>query len=251
MTLRLRQVALVATDLDRAVADLIAVFGLDTPFHDPGVGVFGLRNAVFAVGATFLEVVSPLQSDASAARFLARKGGDAGYMVIVQTDDLSRERRRLVELGVRIVFETELDDIATLHLHPLDVGGAIVSIDAARPWQSWRWGGPDWERRAPTDQVRRIVGAGIECVDPARTSARWAEVLGRATPVSNGERRMIALEEGMIVFSPCTGLVEEGLASVAIDAASPETIIENARARGLRVDGDAVIICGTRFRLTP
>jgi hypothetical protein len=251
VTLRLRQVALVAHDLDRSVADLAAVFGLGPPFNDPGVEVFGLRNAVFALGTTFLEVVSPLRDDASAARFLARKGGDAGYMVIVQSDDLNRERRRLSNLGVRIVFETEFEDIATLHLHPRDIGGAIVSIDAARPWQSWRWGGPDWEQRGRTQHVRGVIGAGISCLDPARTAARWAEVLGRLAPTSDGESRRIELEEGTLDFSPCLRQLDEGLARVVLDVESHGLIIRNARERGLQVEADELFICGTWFQLTP
>ena len=56
--------------------------GLDEPFRDPGVGVFGLENAVFAVGDTFLEVVAPVQPDTTAGRYLQRRGGDSGYMAI-------------------------------------------------------------------------------------------------------------------------------------------------------------------------
>jgi hypothetical protein len=41
VTLRLRQIALAANDLERAMADASAVFDLAPPFHDPGVEVFG------------------------------------------------------------------------------------------------------------------------------------------------------------------------------------------------------------------
>jgi hypothetical protein len=57
--MRLRQIALVGKDLEAAEADIRAILGLDYAYDDPGVGQFGLRNAVFPVGETFLEVVSP------------------------------------------------------------------------------------------------------------------------------------------------------------------------------------------------
>ena len=56
--MRLRQIALVASDLAAAQANIAAVLGVDYAYDDPGVGKYGLRNAVFAIGDTFLEVVS-------------------------------------------------------------------------------------------------------------------------------------------------------------------------------------------------
>jgi hypothetical protein len=48
--------------------------------------------------------------------------------------------------AVRTVWEKELPDIRAMHLHPKDIGGAIVSIDQPVPAPSWRWGGP-WRRQ--------------------------------------------------------------------------------------------------------
>jgi len=110
--MRLRQVALVARELDPVVADLTAVLGIEVAFHDPGVAEFGLRNAVMPVGDTFLEVVSPVQETTTAGRWLERHGGDGGYMVILQTEDLEADRRRLARLGIRLVWQIALDDIA-------------------------------------------------------------------------------------------------------------------------------------------
>jgi hypothetical protein len=76
--MRLRQVAFAADDLDAAVGDLCAVLGIRVAFNDPGVAVFGLRNAVLAVGDTFLEVVSPVETDTAAGRYMARRGSDCG-----------------------------------------------------------------------------------------------------------------------------------------------------------------------------
>lgn len=62
---RLRQVAVVARDCGAVAGELSQAFGWAQPYHDPGVRQFGLTNAVFAVGHTFLEVVAPLQPDLS------------------------------------------------------------------------------------------------------------------------------------------------------------------------------------------
>src|SRR5215469_16464890 len=146
---RLRQVALVAADCDTTASQLQEEFGWPDPFHDPGVGRFGLTNAVFAVGDTFVEVVAPTQPGTTAGRYLERRGGDGGYMAIFQVPDLAAARHRLADRGVRVVWTADLPDIAATHLHPKDVPGAIVSIDWAEPPEAWRWAGPSWTGQAP------------------------------------------------------------------------------------------------------
>ena len=103
--LRLRQIALVATDLASAEAEVTSALGVRLCFRDPGVGVFGLHNALFPVGDQFLEVVSPTREGTTAGRQLAKRGGDGGYMVLVQTDDLAGFRQRFADPGVRVAYE--------------------------------------------------------------------------------------------------------------------------------------------------
>src|SRR5215469_12540815 len=92
--MRVRQVALVSADLERVTGELAAAFGLKVAYNDPHIHHYGLKNAILPVGAAFLEVVEPIRDDASAARHLKRRGGDAGYMVIFQVADAPAERAR-------------------------------------------------------------------------------------------------------------------------------------------------------------
>src|SRR2546421_1740808 len=89
--MKLRQTVLVARDLDAVVADLTAVLGIEVAFNDPQVREFGLRNAVMPIGDSFLEVVSPIDPKATAQRYLERRRGDGGYMLILQCDDLDAD----------------------------------------------------------------------------------------------------------------------------------------------------------------
>lgn len=165
--MRLRQVALAAWDLEAAKRDL-ETKGLRAPFRDPGVGEFGLDNAVYPVGDTFLEVVSPMRDGTTAGRYLDRRGtSPVGYMVLVQVDDLDVLRKRAADLGVRTVWSVDLDDIRASHLHPRDLG-AITSIDEPVDPASWRWGGPGWQERAVPGRVDAVEVAGA---DPAVWSA--------------------------------------------------------------------------------
>ena len=179
MTVRLRQVALVAADLAAAEEQITARLGLELCFNDPGVGQFGLVNALFAIGDQLLEVVSPATEGTTAGRLIERRGGDGGYMVIVQASRAEQARllARLPDLGIRVVWHHDYDDIGGLHLHPRDIGGAIVSIDWAEPIESWRWGGPVWHEHVRTDVVSAMAGVVIGANDPAAMAARWAEAL--------------------------------------------------------------------------
>ena len=183
---RLRQVALVAHDCEKIATALQKTFGWADPFHDPGVGEFGLINAVFAVGDTFVEVVSPAQPDTTAGRYLARRGSDSGYMAIFQMPSLEEARRRVTDLGARVMWKVDLDDIAGTHLHPKDIPGAIVSLDWASPTNSWRWAGPAWTGTAPDHPSGGIAGITVEVKEAAVAAQRWARVLGLDVEVDGG-----------------------------------------------------------------
>lgn len=164
-----------ARDLDAVTGQLRSKLGLAEPFSDPGVERFGLRNAVFALRDTFLEVVSPIRPDAPAARLLERRGGDTGYMLMFQVDDLDAARERVRAAEVREVLDISLDGMTEVHLHPADMRAAIVSLSRPRPPEAWRWGGPGWEERAAPYQ---LTGATITVSQPVSVGATWQTILG-------------------------------------------------------------------------
>jgi Glyoxalase-like domain len=209
-------VALVARDCGQVAGELRRAFGWPPPFHDPGVGRFGLTNAVFAVGDTFVEVVAPAQPDTTAGRYLKRRGGDGGYMAIFQVPDLAAARRRIARLGVRVVWKADLPDIAATHLHPRDVPGAIVSLDWAAPEQSWRWAGPSWTGRVPGHAPGGVTGLTIEVSDPAAAARRWAAVLGIPAP-GRGPATVDLPDSGQrLRFVPAGAGRGEGITEVTI-----------------------------------
>jgi len=176
--LRLRQVVVAATDLASTRAAIEDALHLPHVWADPGVAHFGLRNALYAVGDTFLEVVSPSHDDAPARRFLERAGHDAGYMAIVQTTEpLDEVRRRVQGLGMRIVFEAIGEGITGLHLHPSDTDGTLLSIDRGDREAAWPWAGPAWEA-APDRGYSAITGATFAVGSPSEVAARWGALLG-------------------------------------------------------------------------
>lgn len=222
---------MVAADLAAAEQRVEQQLGVELCYRDPGVAAFGLRNALFPIGDKLLEIVSPTKPGTTAGRLLDKRGGDGGYMVILEVDDLEPLRRRFDEVGARVVYEAVGEGIVGLHLHPADVGGAILSIDRADTWGEWPWAGPTWRQHVRDDVVTEVVAVEIDAADPAAMAARWGEVLGRAVV-----DRTIALDEGEIRFVPA-GERGEGVAGFEL------MVADQARA-GL------VEICGCSFRLT-
>lgn len=236
---RMRQAVLVAQDYDAVAAELQSALGLGDPFHDPGVGHFGLRNGVFNPGRDFIEIVSPTRAGTTAGRFLERLGGDGGYMIMFQVPDADAARARMEQLGVRIVWTVEHPDIVDLHLHPKDVPAAIVSLTDARPADSWRWGGEPWEGAVPAHGPGRLTGLTVQAEDPAGLAARWGEVLDVTPGTADGAPALV-LEDGaqVVRFVPASGGTE---AIVGIGVAVP------AEVRGGR---DTVTIGNVAFSLS-
>jgi hypothetical protein len=232
---RLRQAVLVAAELELVASALKSALGLGEPFRDPGVGEFGLTNAVFALGDCFLEVISPARPDTAAGRYLARHDGGGGYMAIFDLTDLEAARVRAEQSGVRIVWQIDLPDISGTHLHPADMRGAIVSLDRSRPYGSWRWGGPQWTGRTGSGAPGRLAGITVAVGDPLAVATRWAHVLG--VPRSGGRRPELRLDEAQVHFVAAEDERGEGLVEIAIED-SPQ----------LRRLGQAIELGGVRLR---
>ncbi len=164
MKLRLRQIALAVADLDAATSQASQVLGLGPAYQDPAIVRYGLRNAVYAIGNTFLEFVSPITENTTVGRLLAKQGGDCGYMVILQTDAADEARARIDAAGVRVADQLDRNGAGFMHLHPKDVGGTLLSVDYMPRWSDWEWGGPDWQSCATHGEA--ITGVGINALDP-------------------------------------------------------------------------------------
>jgi len=251
--MRLRQIAFIARELEPIGAQLGKVFDLKIGFRDPGVAHFGLENIVMPVGGEFLEVVAPFRDDASGARYLARRGGDAGYMVILQDEDALPHRERLAKAGVRVIATSRGDDYCYTHFHPGDCAGVLMSIDSVVGDARWReresnWppAGPDW-RAQPSSQALGISAVTIQSRDPLGACERWCELLDRPAR-TGGDTLEIGLERGAIRFVAPVDDDGTGVVGLDIEVKDAAAALERARQAGLPVAGGAVEICGVAIR---
>ena len=243
--MRIRQVALAASDLEKTDATLRRLLGCDQSYADPEIIYFGLDNRLYTLGDCFLEVVSPVQPNTAAGRFLDRRGGDCGYMVIVQVENLAQEQERLADTAIRTVFADDRGNAKAIHLHPKDVPGAIPSLDEMRPPESWLWAGDGWEQRAGR-YVRGILAVEIRSPDPKATGQCWAEAYGiELMPAGNGWR--LEMGETEIRFSHDSTAVEPALMAIDVDAVDLDAICAAADGLGLERDGHVVSVCGMAF----
>ena len=250
--LRLRQICLVARELEPVVDDLCAVFGVQVCHRDPEVGQFGLHNALMPFGSSFIEVVAPTQEGTAAGRYLERRHGDGGYMVILDSEALPRWRSHVAEIGVRIAAPLTLGDYEGMQLHPRDTGGALLEINTtlggADLQQGAYWpAGPHWRDHVLTERVEGIAGAVLQGDDPAALARQWSRILQR--PVTQPADWRLDVDNATLRFVKAADGRGEGLTAVRLQVRDAEAIRHAAQARALPCDVDSVTVCGVRFEL--
>lgn len=247
--IRLRQICLVARDRDSVVADLTEVFNIRVAFNDPAVAGFGLHNAVLPVGDQFLEVVSPVREGTAAGRYLDRRGGDGGYMLIFQSDEQEAVRSRIKKMGIRTVLDSEMDGYTCMQLHPADTGVTFLEIDRQEPPADWHPAGASWRTAVDTTLVTSLGQSDVGCTDPEKSSALWGEIMG--LPVTIGRNcgmHKVRPVDFCVRFTPA-GPRGEGIDAVDINVKDAAEIRRRAAERGLLLDDESVTIGGVRFVL--
>jgi hypothetical protein len=251
--LRLRQLCLVAHELEPAIADLGAIFGLDICYRDGNVGKYGLVNALLPIGKCFLEVVAPTREGTAAGRYLERRQGDGGYMVIIDCDDIERRRRQVEGLGLRIANPISHGAYTGLQLHPRDTGGCMLELNHTSGGESldgpYLPAGPRWQAAIRTDVTTALLGAVLQSPDPEQLAGRWAKILERPITHGAGGEPTIPLDLGVLRFVSPTDRRGEGLAGIDLAVTDPARIVAQAERRGCAATGDSVTVCGTRFGL--
>ena len=250
MWLRLRQICLVAADIEAVTGQLERVFDLCVGHIDPAVGRWGLENRLLPIGNQLLEVVSPVQRGTAAGRYLDKRGGDGGYMVITQCDDVALRRARVDALGVRVANALQHDDYNGMQLHPRDTGGAFFEIDQQltdnAPDGDWHPAGPHWRDYRSTTVVDRIDAAELQGLNPRKLAERWGDI-AQLPVVGDAGAHSIELENSALRFVDLQDSRGEGLGALYLHAVDRDAALERARVEGVLGTNDVIEICGTRF----
>jgi glyoxalase-like protein len=244
--MKLRQVAIAAETLNPTREQLFTLLGITADYFDPGVAEFGLENSVMSIGNSFLEIVAPTQDNTSAGRLLAKRQDTCGYMILMQVDDFAKTTQHLTEHNVRTIWQIERPEVSACHVHPKDIGGAIVSFDEMRPAADWLWAGPDWRANRATD-VTALLGCELQHPAPADLAKRWGEVM--STPVverPDGGYVLNFADQSFIRFTAATE--DLGITGITFACPEPELIKTRGRELGLwREDQNGIFIGDVAF----
>ncbi len=252
--LRLRQICLVARELEPVVADIEAILGLAVCYRDPGVGKYGLVNALFPIGTSFLEVVAPVAPNTAAGRFLDRSAGHGGYMVIFDCGDPTRRQRHAEAIGIRVANVIEYEDYVGVQLHPRDCRAAMIEFNRTRGGDvltgPYHPAGPDWRAAIRTDQARTLLAAEIETPEPENLARHWGKILELSVQ-GGSDPRLEPAADGAIRFLPSPDGRTECLGGLIIEVADVARACGAAAARGYEVERNAFHLAGVHFRLRP
>ena len=248
-TLRLRQICLVAPELAPAVRCLEQVFGLAVCYRDPNVAAYGLENAVFPLGASFLEVVAPTRPDTAAGRFLERSGGRGAYMVIFDCSDPERRAGHARSLGVRVASTHSHEGFRGVQLHPKDCRAAMLEFDCTDGGEDLLGaygpaGGTGWTHAIRTQTTRRLARIRVESPVPEELARHWSQIL--EAPAAG---RRIATQPTDIEISAAPPGAREAVTGLVLEVVDPEAVHAAARDHGQPFEDDMPMVCGVRIEL--
>ncbi len=249
---RLRQICLVAADLPRAIADMQAIFAVKLAYQDPHVRRYGLENALFPFGLAFVEIVSPVEPDTAAGRFLERSGGSGGYMAIFNCNDPQRRGLNANALGVRTAHTIDHPGYHSVQLHPRDCRAAMIEFDRTEGEEDLRGpygpaGGTGWTDAIRTDVTRRLAEIVLESPDPVGLGRHWSRILEMPF-VADDDGGRIEADMTAMQFARGDG-ARETLRTLVIEITDRSGIEARAVERGYPVSDAGVDFCGVRFRL--
>lgn len=249
--MKLRQCVFVAKDLESSREELCDTLGLEVAYRDPGVAKWGLANVVCPTGHDFLEIVSPTRDGTSAGRYIERRKGDGGYMVILQVADAVAERERVTALGVRAVEQKDRPEYKYTHFHPADTAGVLLSLDqtvapaGTDPKLWWPPAARDWLKQARSDVTNGLGGVEIQCVEPDKAAALWSKILNR--PAKDDIIRLD--DDGEIRFVPIADERGPGVSAYDVRVVDRDRVIAAAKKRHKQHGVGQVEVCGCRINL--
>ncbi|HEY0818014.1 MAG TPA: VOC family protein [Rhizobacter sp.] len=245
--LRLRQICLVAPELESAVEQVRRIFGIEVCHRDEAVAKYGLVNALFVFGHQFLEIVAPTREGTAAGRFLERGGGRGGYMAIFDTHDPERRRSLVESLNVRIAHVMNAPGFHGIQLHPRDARATMLEFDRSdgneRLDGAYWPAGPHWLQYQRLDRVAGIPWIDVETPDLNGLAVHWARIIDVTIGVDDDET-VLRFDLGGVRFRPGA---PERLAAVHVEVNDPAAVLAAARSEGLVLEEGAFAFCGVRM----
>lgn len=247
--MRLRQICLVAPQLEPVISDIAGIMGLAVCYRDGNVAKYGLENALLPVDTILLEVVAPFKDGTTAGRFIEKTGGRGGYMAIFCCNDPDERGRNANALGVRTANVIDHAPYHGVQLHPRDCRAAFIefnhtdgSDDILGPYPP---AGPDWQKFINKETTQALTAVEMQSPDPQGLAEHWGKIVGVAAAKA-GDGAELKLPNAIFRFVKGASEIMSGLEFRVTDAAR---MLHAAKARGHAVAGNEFLLGGVTFRL--
>ena len=248
--LRLRQICLVAPQIEPVVSDIADIMKLNVCYRDSNVAKYGLENALLPVDTILLEVVAPFQPGTAAGRFIEKTSGRGGYMAIFCCDDPDERGRHAAKMGVRTANVIDHSPYHGVQLHPRDCHAAFIEFNHTAGSDNilgpYPPAGPDWQQSIRKDATQALIGVEMESPYPEGLAEHWGTIIG--IPVSkdqSGEPELV-LPNATFRFVKGASDIMSGL---TFKVSNVGEICEAANAKGHAITGDSFSLGGVTFRL--
>ncbi|QBI21932.1 methylmalonyl-CoA epimerase [Egibacter rhizosphaerae] len=130
MLKRLDHVGYAVPDLEEAIRYHADLYGAEVS-HREELPDDGVREALLAVGESFIQLLEPTREDSPVARWMARNGGPGVHHVGYGVEDVASTLADLKEHGVRVVDEhprTGSRGCTVAFLHPKGAMGVLIEL---------------------------------------------------------------------------------------------------------------------------
>ena len=248
--MRLRQICLVAPQLEPVISDIAAIMGLSICYRDGNVAKYGLENALLPVDTILLEVVAPTQAGTAAGRFLDKTGNRGGYMAIFCCEDPDARGAKANAMGVRTANVITHAPYHGVQLHPRDCRAAFIEFNhtdgSDEVLGAYPPAGPDWQSFIRKDVTLALTGVEMQSPDPRGLAEHWGQVIGVAVSRTDQGKAQLRLPNCSFRFVRGENEIMSALEFRVRDVVS---VLDAARSRGYAVAGNEFLLGGVSFKL--
>jgi hypothetical protein len=232
-SISLRQIALAASTPTAALRQLEESLGIATV----GASAETPGRVILPLGRTYLEILGA-GYDPAVDRFVASRG-PGGYLVILQTDDLTGIKSRAEKTRIRTVRAGEMLGMACAYFHPRDMGG--VYLCCAQPLEAteWPWASDVAESDPSSGE---IIGVQLALRGARDSAARWARLLGREPAADQPDVARLVLSDGALQCSEADTDSVAGIRRVLLGHAGP---VDTTVGRTATIEGLEFQLCST------
>lgn len=127
---RIDHVGYAVTDLDDAIAYHLDLYDL-TVVHRETVASDGVREALLAVGESYIQLLEPLHDESPVARFMRRNGGPGLHHVGYGVADVAATLSDLGQQGIRLVDDHPRRGsrgCTIAFVHPRSAMGVLIEL---------------------------------------------------------------------------------------------------------------------------